>query len=155
MKNFKILAIIFSLLLSGSCQQGQKQPENYQARVCEELSQLDTKYFKAWDNENLDSVMFFFDKDFLNMFSYGPATNYQENVESLKNVFDAYSVEDVKYERIECFVDNKYAFETGLFEQRWISNDKEDTTFFKMRGLTVWRKQGDGTWKIFRLIAQQ
>lgn len=155
MKNAVTLMAFLCLLILPCCQKGTKLPENYQAQVCEELSRLGTTYFEAWDNENLDSCLFFLDKDFLNMFSYGPATNLQENIESFRNVFDTYSVEDVKYERTECLVDHIYAFETGLFEQKWISNDAKDTISFRMRGLTVWRKQEDGSWKMFRLIGQQ
>jgi ketosteroid isomerase-like protein len=155
MNNAVSLLAFPCLLILSCCQQSTKLPENYQAQVCEELSQLGAKYFTAWDNENLDSVMLFLDKDFINMFSYGPATNFQENNESFKSVFDTYSVEGVKYERIECIVDHTLAFETGLFEQKWISNDTKDTISFRMRGISVWRMQEDGSWKMFRLIGQQ
>jgi len=146
---------LLCLLILTCCQQGTKLPETYQDDVCNELSQLSALYFEAWENEDLDSVMFFLDKDMLNMFSFGPATNFEENRESFINVFDTYSVEDVKYERTECLVDSKYAFDTGWFEQKWISNDTQDTISFKMRGMSVWKKQEDGSWKMFRLIAQQ
>jgi ketosteroid isomerase-like protein len=155
MKKVTLLLALVCLLFLTCCQQGTKLPENYQAEVCDELSQLNTPYFEAWANEDLDSVLFFLDKDFLNMFSYGPATNLEENIESFKNVFDTYSVEDVKYEETECLVDHIYAFTTGWFEQKWITNDMQDTISFKMRGMTVWKKQEDGSWKMFRLIAQQ
>ena len=155
MKNSVSLMASLCLLILTSCQQSTKLPENYQAQVCDELLKLDTKWFEAWDIEDLDSCLFFLDKDFLNMYSYGPATNLQENIESFRQIFDTYSIEDVKYERTECIVDHTLAFETGLFEQKWITLDKQDTIFTKMRGMTVWRKQENGSWKMFRLIGQQ
>ena len=155
MKNSVSLLAIFCLLSLTCCQQGTKLPENYQAQVCEELSQLNVKYFEAWDNEDLDLVMSFLDKEFINMFSYGPATNYEENREGFRNIFDTYLVENVRYDRTECLVDHNMAFETGLFEQKWISNDGKDTLSFKMRGISVWKKDAEGNWKMFRLIAQQ
>ena len=155
MKNVASLMAIFCLLILTCCQQGAKLPENYQAQVCEELSQLGDKYFEAWANEDLDSVMFFLDKECINMFSYDRATNFEEDRESFRNIFDTYSVEDVKFERTECIVDHNMAFVTGLFEQKWITNDKKDTIFFKMRGMTVYKKQENGSWKMFRLIGQQ
>jgi len=155
MKKPVLLLSIFCLLILVSCQQRTKHPENYLAQVCDELIQVDKLFFEAWENEDLDSCLFFLDKDLLNMFSYGPATNLDENKESFRNIFDTYSVEDVKYERTECLVDQIYAIETGWFEQKWITNDKQDTIFFKMRSMTVWRKQEDSSWKMFRLIAQQ
>jgi len=47
------------------------------------------------------------------------------------------------------------AFVTCLFEQKWITNDKQETISFKMRGMIVYKKQEDGSWKMFRLIGQQ
>lgn len=155
MKQVAFLVALACLFILSSCQQETKLPENYQAEVCDELSQLGTLYFEAWANEDIDSVLFFLDKDFLNMFSYGPATNLEENIESFRNVADTYSIEDVKYEETECLVDHIYAFTTGWFEQKWITNDMQDTISFKMRGMTVWKKHEDGSWKMFRLIAQQ
>ena len=88
----------------------------------------------------------FYDKDMLNMFSYGPAKIWKQCRESFKNVFNNYSIEGVKWEPIECIVDHNFAFVT-LFEQKWISNDKQDTISFKMRGMSVYKKQEDGSWK--------
>ena len=36
---------LFCLFILTCCQQGTKLPENYQAQVCEELSQLGNKIF--------------------------------------------------------------------------------------------------------------
>jgi len=156
MKNFALLMTLLCLLILTCCQQGTEQtPESYQAEVCAELLQLDMAYFEAWENEDLETCMSYYDKDFINMFAYGPVRNLEECRESYQDVFDNYSIEGVKWERTECFVDNNMAFETGLFEQIWITNDQQDTISFKMRGMTVYRKQEDGSWKQFRLIAQQ
>jgi ketosteroid isomerase-like protein len=99
--------------------------------------------------------MSYLDKDFINMFSYPAADNIEQCRESFQNVIDAYSIEGVKYNRTECLVDLNYAIETGMFEQSWISNDHQDTIDFKMRGMSIWKKQPDGSWKMYRLIAQQ
>jgi ketosteroid isomerase-like protein len=155
MKKVTLLTALLCLLFLSCCQKETKLPETYQDDVCNELSELSTLFYEAWANEDLDSVLFFLDKDFLNMFAYGPITNLDENIESFRDVFDTYSIEDVKYEETECLVDHIYAFTTGWFEQKWITNDMQDTISFKMRGMDVWRKQEDGSWKIFRLIAQQ
>ena len=155
MNRVSFLTALFCLFILTCCQQGTKLPENYQAKVCEELSQSLNKSLEAWQKEDLETYMSFLDKDMLNMFSYGPANNLEQCRESYKNVFDNYSIDGVKWELTDCFVDHNFAFETGLFEQRWISNDKQDTINFKMRGMTVYKKQVDGSWKQFRLIGQQ
>jgi len=95
------------------------------------------------------------DEGFLNMFSFGPANNKEQCREGFQNVFDSYSIEDVEFNSVEVIADQNYAFETGLFKQKWITNDKQDTIPFDMRSLSVYKKQSDGSWKLFRLIAQQ
>jgi ketosteroid isomerase-like protein len=151
-KNFLLAVFIFGLF---SCQQENKPAPGYKTQVADELSRQMDLYMEAWENENLDSCMTFYDPDFINMFSYGPAQNYEECRKSFQEVFDSFSIEGVKWERTECMVDCDMAFEIGFFEQQWITNDKSDTVFFKMRGMSVSKKQEDGSWKQFRLIAQQ
>jgi len=155
MKKIFVFIACIGLLSLFSCQQEKRPTAQDKALVAEELSRLNKLYFEAWQNEDLDSCMSFLAPDFINMFSYGPAANYEQCREANQKVFENYIIEGVKYERTECFVDCDMAFEDGLFEQQWITNDKSDTIFFKMRGLTVFKKQEDGSWKQFRLIAQQ
>ena len=71
-----------------------------------------------------------------------------------KDVFDTYSIEGIEFKSIDLVVDNDYTIETGMFKQIWITNDKQDTIHFDMRGVTVFKKQDDGSWKIFRLFGQ-
>lgn len=155
MKNPVSLLAVFCLLILTCCQQGTKLPENYQAKVCEELSESFTRSLEAWEKEDLETNLSFLDKDILNMFSYGPAQNLEECRKSFRDVFDTYSIEGVKWEPVECIVDHNLAFMTTLFEQKWITNDKQDTISFKMRGIGIYRKQEDESWKMFRLIGQQ
>ena len=155
MKNSVITLTIICLLFLACCQQGTKLPEGYQAQVCKELSELGTKYFEAWDNEDLEACMSFYDKDFVNMFSFGSASNLEQCRESYKSMFENFIIEGVKYERSECFADHNFAFEVGVFEQTLISNNKEDTVINKTRGISVYKKQEDGSWEQFRLIGQQ
>jgi ketosteroid isomerase-like protein len=155
MKHLNVLIVTIALFSLVSCQQGKKQTEQYKAEVAEELSKQNTLYFEAWQNKDLDSVLYFLAPDFINMPSYGMANNVDECRKSFRDVFEKYSIEGVKYERTECFVDCDYAFEVGLFEQKWITLDKTDTISSKLRGMTVFKKQPDGKWKMFRLIIQQ
>jgi len=141
-----------------SCQQSKQidsTSEEYQAKVKEEISQNTRLYLEAWDNEDLDSVMYFLDEGYINMFSADMANTKEQCPEDFTNVFDKYSVEDVEYETIEVIADQNYAVSTGHLKQKWITNDKQDTVLFDMRGMNVWKKQEDGSWKLFRGIGQQ
>jgi ketosteroid isomerase-like protein len=154
MKKMFFMAIVCLSFLP-CCQQAEKLPENYQDQVCKELSESMTKSLEAWEKEDLDTYLTFLDKDMVNMFSYGPAQDFEECRKSFIDVFNNYSIEGVKWEPVECVVDHDLAFLVSLFEQKWISNDKQDTISFKMRDMSVSRKQEDGSWKMFRLIGQQ
>ena len=155
MKNILSILTTVALLAMFSCESSKQLPENYQDEVKQKIAESNKLYFEAWENEDLDSTMTFIDEGFINMFSFGPSQTKEEGRESFKNVFDTYSVEDVEYKRVECIVDKNYAFETGFFKQKWVTNDKQDTISFDMRGLTVLIKQEDSSWKIFRMMGQQ
>ena len=76
---------------------------------------MGAKYFEAWENEDLDSVMCFLRPEVSEyVFLWPRRQTLKENRESSRKVFDAYSVEDVKYERTECLVDHSL----WLFENR-------------------------------------
>lgn len=98
-----LFAIGFCLFLFSTCQQEKKQENSleYQAEIAEILAQNIQKYLEAWKNDDLEKCLSFYDKDFLNMFSYGPDQNIEECRESFKNVFDDYSIEDVKLEKMK------------------------------------------------------
>lgn len=155
MKNILSILTAVALLATFSCQQPKQLPESYQVEVKQKIAETLKLYNEAWENEDLDSTMTFIDEGFINMFSFGPSQTKEEGRVSFKNVFDTYSVDDVEYKRVECIVDKNYAFETGFYKQKWVTNDKQDTISFDMRGLIVFKKQEDGSWKMFRLMAQQ
>ena len=99
--------------------------------------------------------MFFNDEGIINMFYLWMSMNWEECHDGYKDLFDGSSVEDVEYKIEELLIDQAYAIETGWLKQKFITNDRQDTTFFDMRSMTVWKKQADGNWKVFRIMGQQ
>ena len=155
MKKVHLLLILLILLIS--CQQTEKigqTAEEYQAEVKEKIDQFYKLYYEAWENEELDSSLFFLDEGLINMFDFEFSATKQECRELFQDIFDTYSIEDVEYEIVEVIADQNYAVETQLFKQKFISNDKQDTILFDMRGMNVFKKQTDGSWKLFRLFGQ-
>ena len=149
-----LIALFFLLILFG-CKQGLEVSESYQDEVCAELIELTHRSMEIWENEDVETYMSYLDKDIINMYFYNLSMNLEENRAGFKDLFDTYSIEDVKFEVVECFADHNYAFVVGYLDQKWISNDKRDTIVTdKLRYLTVFKKQEDGEWKIFRLIGQ-
>lgn len=140
-----------------SCQQTKQNvqtPEEYQGEVKEEIAQLDRLFFEAWENEDLETCLSMVDEGFINMFSFGMSTTKEQCRDGFADVFDTYSIEDVEYESVEVIADQNYTVETGLLQQKWITNDKQDTILFDVRLITVFKKQEDSSWKWFRHYAQ-
>jgi len=145
--------LVFFISCQQTVQTGQAT-EEYKAEVKETITKFNKLYFEAWENKDLDSTLFFLDEGFINMFNFELSYTKQECREGFQGVFDTYSIEGVEFKSIDLVVDNDYAFETGMFKQKWISNDIQDTILFDMRTMTVFKKQDEGGWKIFRLIGQ-
>jgi ketosteroid isomerase-like protein len=156
MKNAVFLGIVLIFIMS--CQQTKQTnttSEEYQAEVKQQITQVDKLFYEAWENKDLDSTLSFLDEGFLNMFSFGMTNTKEQCREGFPDVFDTYSIEDVEFKSVELIVDQDYAFETQLFKQKWITNDKQDTIPFDMRIFMVFKRQEDGNWKLFRNIGQQ
>ena len=149
-----LIALLFLLILVG-CKQGSEVSESYQDEVCAQLIELTHRSLEIWENEDMETYMSYLDKDIVNMYGYGLSTNLEENRQLFKDLTDTFSIEDVKFEVVECFADHNYAFVVGYLDQKWISNDKQDTIITdKLRSLTIYKKQEDGSWKMFRLMGQ-
>jgi len=145
--------LVFFISCQQTIQTGQAT-EEYKAEVKETIAKFNKLFYEAWENKDLDSTLFFYDEGFINMFGFGLSATKQESRELIQGIFDTYSIEGIEFNSIELIVDKDYAIETNLFKQKWITNDKQDTILFDMRGMTVFKKQDDGSWKIFRLFGQ-
>lgn len=154
MKKVIFLVVVLAVI---SCQQSiqiDQTSEEYQAKVKEEIAQLDRLYFEAWENEDLETCLSMLDEGLINMFYFDMSMSKEQCRDGFADVFDTYSIEDVEYERVEVIADQNYAVGTLLFQQKWITNDKQDTTLFDLRSITVFKKQEDSSWKWFRHYAQ-
>jgi ketosteroid isomerase-like protein len=150
------LLLILSIFLV-SCQQSKQidpTSEEYQAKVKEEITQFNKLFFEAWENENLETILSELDEGFINTFYFDMSTTKEECRDGFADLFDTYSIEDVEYESVDLIADQNYAVQTLLFQQKWITNDKQDTILFDLRSMSVFKKQEDGSWKWFRHIAQ-
>ena len=145
--------LIFCISCQQTVQTGQTT-EEYKTEVKETIAKSVKLFYEAWENEDVDSTQFFLDEGFINMFDFGMSLTKEECREVFQEVFDTYSIEGVEFKIIEIIVGHDYAFETEMFKQTWITNDLQDTILTDMRPMHVFKKQDDGSWKLFRLIGQ-
>jgi len=148
------LTLLFFFISCQQTVQTDLATEEYKTEVKEAIAKSNKLMYEAWENEDVDSSLFFYDEGAINMFDFGMSATKQECRELFQDVFDTYSIEGIEFKSIDLVVDNDYAIETGTFKQKWITNDKQDTIHFDMRGMTVFKKQDDGSWKMFRLFGQ-
>ena len=155
MKNYLSILIVTVMFVAISClPHHQQSSEEYQNEVKQKIAELDKLWFEAWENEELDSVMTFLDEGFLNIFGFDMTWDKEQCRKNFQESFITSSIEDVEHKTVETFVDHDYAFETLLFKQKIITNDKQDTTIYDTRLMTVYKKQEDKSWKVFRLMGQ-
>ena len=106
MKTITPLIALFFLLILVGCKQGSEISESYQDEVCAELIEFTHESLETWENEDVETYMSYLDKDIINMYSYNLSMNLEENREGFKDLFETYSIEDVNFEVVECFVDH-------------------------------------------------
>jgi ketosteroid isomerase-like protein len=152
MKKVTLLMALLYLLILNGCNNEVKLPEDYEAQVTAQISELMTKNTEAWENGDLETYWSCFDEDYFRLNSNNVVSNLEENIETYKDYFINRSFEDVKYKQIDFVVDHNYAFEINQWEQKLIDNEKQDTIQQKMSGFAVYKKQESGDWKIFRLV---
>lgn len=155
MKKAIFIVVVLAVISCQQTKQTGQSMEGYQAEVKEKIAQLDRLYYEAWENEDLETCLSMIDEGFINMFNLGMSMTKEQCRDGFADVFDTYSIEDVEFESVEVIVDQNYAIETLLFQQKWITNDKQDTILFDLRSMTVFKKQEDSSWKWFRHIAHQ
>jgi uncharacterized protein (TIGR02246 family) len=106
--------------------------------------------FKAKDVGRLSSR---YDADGAMMMSNMPAAKGRAAVEqSMKEMFGEMEVKDFKLTTDDVVVGGDLAVETGRYEMTFTPKGAPEMTD-KGKYITVWKRQSDGSWKIFRDIA--
>jgi ketosteroid isomerase-like protein len=154
MKKVTLLTGLLYLLIFNGCNNEVKLPEDYEAQVTAQISELMTKYAEALDNGDQDTFWSCCDEDYLRLNSknVNVVSTLAENIETYKSYFAKYSYDDVITSQIDLVVDHDYAFGISLLEYKEINNEEQDIAQRKSRGFYVYKKQEEGSWKIFRFI---
>jgi ketosteroid isomerase-like protein len=156
MKNIITLLTVIGLFLSSSCNQKKiaNNSEN-NAEVAEQLSQIWKEYAEAMINKDIDKMMSYHLEDFINYPAYGST---QVGLEAYKNMITGYienSVfKDVNVEQKEVVVEGDFAFEVAIMKQKFTPEGGEPIERV-LRSFSIFKKQDDGEWKLYRWIGQQ
>ena len=128
-----------------------------QAPVSRELydtiAHLDSVLFQAFNNRDLDKLISLFTDDLEFYHDKGGLTNYRQNIDAFKNLFDKNNglKRDLIAGSLEVYALPDYgAVQTGLHRFCHTENGQPDCGTFKF--VHIWKKR-DGAWKISRVIS--
>jgi ketosteroid isomerase-like protein len=157
MKKLALSISAIILIMIASCQQKEvvNNTEN-ETKVANQLSQIWKEYGEAIRNRDIDKVMSYHNtEEYINYPFYGSTQKgFDESKSFLKDFIENNTIEELNMEQIEVKVLGDFAFEVALMEQK-LTQEGDSTIITKQRSFSIFKKQGDGSWKFYRWIGQQ
>ena len=123
------------------------------AAVRQAIDQTNTKMIDALQRADTALIMSVYADDAVTMMSGQPAWRGKSEIATNgKQMFDAVKFSDVKFNTTSVDVAGDYAIETGAYEMTVTEKGKKAVAD-KGKYITVWKKQADGSWKVYRDIS--
>ena len=123
------------------------------AAVRQSIDQANAKMADALAKGDTTVIATMYDNDAVSMMTGQPA--WRGNAEIVKQgsaFLQAVKISDVKFNTTSVDVSGDYAIETGTYEMTATPKGAKPTPD-KGKYLTVWKKQADGSWKVYRDIS--
>ena len=122
------------------------------AAVRSTIEQTNAKMIDALQRADTAVLLANYDNDAVVMMSGQPAWRGKSEIAAAgSGMFQAVKFGDVKFNTSTVDVTGDYAIETGTYEMTVTETGKKPVPD-KGKYLTVWKKQADGTWKVYRDI---
>ncbi len=157
MRNSFLLNLSFVLLLIFTACKETESPADQaqqQAAVVEEIKETWHDIIKVWEQGDATACAEFFTEDAIHMPSYNSTSNGRAELEAgMVDYFSSTKVLAVSQTTNEVFVHDSMAYEFGSLEQKFQRQEAEPVVT-KLRYLSVFKKQPDGSWKLHRWLAQ-
>jgi uncharacterized protein (TIGR02246 family) len=120
------------------------------AAVRQAIDQANAKASDAFQRGDTAVLFSFYDKDAVVLMAGQPAWRGKSEVTSnAAKMFGGAKFSDVKFNTSTVDVGGDYAIETGTYEMTVTEPGKKPAPD-KGKYLTIWKKQADGSWKIYR-----
>lgn len=132
-------------------QTGSVKPD---AEVAAELEQVWRDYIEVTNSDDIEKLMTFFTDDYVNMPSYNSTQNGKEETREFMKAFLENSKPKINwYRQSEAFVHGDMAYTFGTFEM--VSNPGGVAGKpVLQRCITVYKKDGESKWKLYRWMGQ-
>lgn len=122
------------------------------AAVRAAIDQANAKAAEAFSKADTAVIFSMYDNDAVTMMTGQPAWRGKEEIRTNgAKVLTAVKFSDVKFNTSTVDVGGDYAIETGTYEMTVTEPGKKPMPD-KGKYVTVWKKQADGSWKIYRDI---
>jgi ketosteroid isomerase-like protein len=154
MKNLILLLLTFTICKSGFAQiQDEIKVETTQTALFNEIANLDSSLFEAYNSKNLDLMKTYFTKDLEWYQDNGGLLDFEKVFSNFQSIFNRdYDLKrNLIKESLEVHPIEGYgAIEIGKHQFKHIENGKLEIGTFKF--LMIW-KNDNGNWKISRVIS--
>ena len=154
MKNLILLLLTLTICTSGFAQTQDKiKVETTQTALFNEIANLDSSLFEAYNSKNLDLMKTYFTKDLEWYQDNGGLLDFEKVFSNFQSIFnrDYYLKRNLIKESLEVHPIEGYgAIEIGKHQFKHIENGKLEIGTFKF--LMIW-KNDNGNWKISRVIS--
>ena len=154
MKNLILLLLTLTICTSGFAQTQDKiKVETTQTALFNEIANLDSSLFEAYNSKNLDLMKTYFTKDLEWYQDNGGLLDFEKVFSNFQSIFnrDYYLKRNLIKESLEVHPIEGYgAIEIGKHQFKHIENGKLEIGIFKF--LMIW-KNDNGNWKISRVIS--
>ncbi len=154
MKNLILLLLTLTICTSGFAQTQDKiKVETTQTALFNEIANLDSSLFEAYNSKNLDLMKTYFTKDLEWYQDNGGLLDFEKVFSNFQSIFNRdYDLKrNLIKESLEVHPIEGYgAIEIGKHQFKHIENGKLEIGTFKF--LMIW-KNDNGNWKISRVIS--
>jgi len=132
-------------------QNGEAKPDT---KVKNELLQVWKDFIQATNSGDIDKLMTFFTDDYVNMPSFNSTqSNPEELKKFMKGFLEASKPNIINYQQIETYIHSDIAYEFGNLDMYNNPNGGQKM-LIKQRCITVYKKNPEGKWKLYRWMGQ-
>ena len=119
-----------------------------------ELLQVWKDYIDVSNSGDAEKLMNFFTDDYVNMPAYNSTQNTTAELKKFMTDFLKNSKPQIlDYQQIETFIHGDMAYEFGKFDM-YQNPQGDQQKLIKQRCITVYKKDADGKWKLYRWMGQ-
>lgn len=124
------------------------------AEIANELLQVWKDYIQVSNTGDIEKLLKFFTNDYVNMPSYNSTqTGPRELVPFMKDFLVNYEPQITAFQQIEAFIHGNMAYTFDKFEMYTTAKGGQKV-LGKQRCITVYKKDAEGKWKLFRWMGQ-